>query len=170
MTLPVKSVPETVKVRPAEAVPNLADSGNKVPPIAKEGGGTTLPETASERSVAPVEEILTVPEGDPTAAVAAMRMKSSEATAPFCGLIVWVEPKELLSSETSKPVGGITVTGALKFAPDTENDCEAEAEPWVALNVTKLAEPLTVGGGTTVPETATLIAEAPGVLKPKSPA
>ena len=61
------------------------------------------------------------------------------------------------------------MTGAVKFAPVAENDCEGEAEPWVALNVTKPAVPLTVGEGTTVPATATLIVEAPGVVNCKSP-
>ena len=73
VTLPVRSDPETEKIRPVEAVPSRVVSSGNIPLSVNNGGGTTFPVTGNERSVAPVEEIITVPEGDPTLVVAAIR-------------------------------------------------------------------------------------------------
>lgn len=83
-TFPARFAPETLKVREAEAVPTVVASGDKLPLSVRLGTGTTCPLTGNVREVAPVDDTVITPEGEPTGVAPAIRAKSvAEALLPW---------------------------------------------------------------------------------------
>jgi hypothetical protein len=108
----------------------------KVAPVtigAPETAAVTFPLTGTSTFVAPVLERVMLPEGVPTGAEAARRMKRElEALPPDWGMVA-VEAKEELFVETSKLAGAVAVMLAVKLVPLTVTDWAAEAVPLVVV-------------------------------------
>ena len=87
MTLPVRLAPLTVKVCAAEAVPCVVVKGVKVPEAERDGAGTTVPLTNTDRLAAPALVTVMLPLTEPTTAPAAMRTEIVvAATVPDTGV------------------------------------------------------------------------------------
>ena len=83
-TFPVRFAPVTLKVREAEAVPTVVARGDTLPLRVRLGTGTTCPLTGKVREVAPVDDTVITPEGEPTGVAPAIRAKSvAEALLPW---------------------------------------------------------------------------------------
>ena len=124
--------------------------------VDSEGAGTTVPLTATDLLVAPELATPMLPLGEPATAEAAIRTEMVPEADPLLSLTVAVGPKLVPLLETSKPVGAVTVTLPVRFAPLTVKACVAEAVPAVVLNAANVPVVLIDGGGTTVPLTATI--------------
>ena len=155
VTLPVKFAPLTVKVCGAEAVPAVVLNAASVPVVVTDGGGTTVPLTATVRLVAPVLDTVILPETAPAGAVALMRTEIVVAPSePPLAVKLRESAKLVPSVDTSKLAGAVTVTLPVKFAPLTVKVCAAEAVPCVEPKATKDDKTLREGGNPTVPLTA----------------
>jgi hypothetical protein len=162
VTLPVRFAPLTVKVCTAEAVPAVVLNATNVLVVVIDGGGTTVPLTATVWLVAPVLDTVILPETGPANAVALMRTETVVAPSKPPLTVKLRESAKLVPSlDTSKLAGAVTVTLPVKFAPLTVNICGAEAAPCVELKETKDDKMDSVGGNPTVPLTATVWLVAP---------
>jgi hypothetical protein len=143
--------------------------------VDSEGAGTTVPLTATDLLVAPELATPMLPLGEPATAEAAIRTEMVPEADPLLSLTVAVCPKLVPLLETSKPVGAVTVTLPVRFAPLTVKVCAAEAVPAVAVKLPRDAGlTLKDGGALTVPETASVRDVAPAlatlILPVKTPA
>ena len=153
-----------MKVCGAEAVPAVVLKADNVPVVVTDGGGTTVPLTATVWLVAPVLDTVTLPETAPTNAVALMRTETVVAPSEPELTVKLREPAKLVPSvDTSKLAGAVTVTLPVKFAPLTVKVCAAEAVPCVAAKETKDDKTLKEGGNPTVPLAASVWLAAPAL-------
>ncbi len=131
----VKLVAATLSVWATEGLPKLALKAVGVPVTARVGSvaAMTLPATATVLEVAPALESVTSPTGLPDGADALMRTLA----VPPVVLSNAVLAKVMLSEETSKSAGAVTVTPSVKFVPLTEIFCEAEAVPLTVENAVR---------------------------------
>jgi hypothetical protein len=170
VTLSVKFAPLTVKVCDAEAVPCVEPKATKDDKTLREGGNPTVPLAASVWLAAPALDTVTLPETEPSGAVAAIR---TEIVVDAADPLLWVSVREVEkfvpSVETSKLAGASTMTFAVRFAPLTEKVCAAEAVPCVAVKEANVPVTVIAGGGTTVPLTATVLLLAPPLETVMSP-
>jgi hypothetical protein len=139
VTSPVRFTPLTVKVCGVEAVPAVVLNAANVPTAVIDGGGTTVPLTATVWLVAPVLDTVILPEAAPTGAVALMRTETVVTPSePPLTLKLRTSAKLVPSVDTSKLAGAATVTLPVRLAPLTVNVCAAEAVPCVPENGEKL--------------------------------
>jgi hypothetical protein len=162
VTLSVKFAPLTVKVCDAEAVPCVEPKATKDDKTLREGGNPTVPLAASVWLAAPALDTVTLPETEPSGAVAAIR---TEIVVDAADPLLWVSVREVEkfvpSVETSKLAGASTLILPVKFAPLTEKVCGVEAVPCVAVNEASVPVTVIDGAGTTEPLTATVLLLAP---------
>ena len=162
VTSPVRFAPLTVKVCVAEAVPAVVLNAANVPMVVIDGGGATVPLTATVWFVAPVLDTVMLPDTAPTGAVAVIRAKTEEtASDPLLGASVREAKKLVPSVDTSKLAGAVIVTMPVRFAPLTVNVCAAEAVPCVAEKSEKLETATTAGRDPTTPEAGRALSDAP---------
>jgi hypothetical protein len=162
VTSPVRFAPLTVKVCGAEAVPAVVLKADNVPVVVTDGGGTTVPLTATVWLVAPVLDTVILPEAAPTGAVALMRTETVVAPSEPPLTVKLRESAKLVPSiDTSKLAGAATVTLSVRFAPLTVKVCTAEAVPCVATSAEKLETAVTAGWEPTTPEAGSVRSVAP---------
>jgi hypothetical protein len=153
-----------VKVCGAEAVPAVVLKADNVPVVVTDGGGTTVPLTATVWLVAPVLDTVILPEAAPTGAVALMRTETVVAPSEPPLTVKLRESAKLVPFvDTSKLGGAVNVTLPVKFAPLTVKVCDAEAVPCVEPKATKDDETLREGGNPTIPLTAKVCVVAPAL-------
>jgi hypothetical protein len=163
VTSPVRFAPLTVKVCVAEAVPAVVLNAANVPMVVIDGGGATVPLTATVWFVAPVLDTVILPEAAPTGAVALMRTETVVAPSEPPLTVKLRESAKLVPSiDTSKLAGAATVTLSVRLAPLTVKVCTAEAVPCVELKATKDDNTVREGGNPTVPLTAKVCVATPG--------
>ena len=154
-----------MKVCGAEAMPAVVLNIANVPVVVTDGGGTTVPLTATVWLVAPVLDTVTLPETAPTNAVALMRTETVVAPSEPELTVKLREPAKLVPSvDTSKLAGAVTVTLPVKFAPLTVKVCAAEAAPCVAVNGERLETAIIAGLEPTTPAAGRVRSVAPPEL------
>ena len=165
VTSPVRLAPLTVKVCGVEAVPAVVLNAANVPMVVIDGGGATVPLTATVWFVAPVLDSVILPEAAPTGAVALMRTETVVTPSEPPLTVKLRESAKLVPSiDTSKLAGAATVTLPVRFAPLTVKVCTAEAVPCVATNAEKLETAVTAGWEPTTPEAGSVRSVAPAEL------
>jgi hypothetical protein len=154
-----------VKVCVAEAVPAVVLNAASVPVVVIDGGGTTVPLTATVGFVAPVLDTMMLPETAPAKAVALTRTEMVVTPSDPPLTVKLRESAKLVPSvDTSKLAGAFTVTLPVKFAPLTVKVCDAEPVPCVAVNGEKLETAIIAGWEPTTPEAGSVRSVAPEEL------
>lgn len=154
-----------MKVCGAEAVPAVVVNAASVPVVVIDGGGTTVPLTATVWPVAPMLDTVMLPETAPAGAVALMRTETVVAPSEPPLTVKLRESAKLVPSvDTSKLAGAVSVTLPVKFAPLTVKVCAAEAVPCVAVNGEKLETAIIAGWEPTTPAAGSVRSVAPAEL------